>query len=153
MIKFSYQIQIFYISIIFIIFQNISLVNCIIDPVEYVNLRAGTFTDGRRFSTGNTLPLTGMPWGFNHWAPQTQRQDQRGTAWWFDGNSHEFHWIRCTHQPSPWIGDWGWFLLGPQIGGMNMNPQYFWEPRAAVMKPHYFEANIADVSYIYQIFL
>jgi hypothetical protein len=24
--------------------------------------------------------------------------------------------MRCTHQPSPWIGDWGWFLFTPQIG-------------------------------------
>jgi putative alpha-1,2-mannosidase len=124
-----------------------SLVIAVIDPVEFVNLKAGTFTNGRQFSTGNTLPLTGMPWGFNHWAPQTQRQDNRGTAWWFDGNAHQFHWIRCTHQPSPWIGDWGWFLFGPQVGGNSpdMNPVSFWEPRAAITKPHLFEAHVADV--------
>jgi hypothetical protein len=33
----------------------------------------------------------------------------------FAGSQHEFHWIRCTHQPSPWIGDYGWFLMGPQV--------------------------------------
>ena len=27
----------------------------------------GSFTDGNHFSTGNTLPLVGRPWGFNHW--------------------------------------------------------------------------------------
>ena len=40
------------------------------NPEEFVNLLAGTFTDGQQFSTGNTLPLIGMPWGFNHWSPQ-----------------------------------------------------------------------------------
>lgn len=30
-------------------------------------LFTGTFTDGNQFSTGNTLPLIGRPWGFNHW--------------------------------------------------------------------------------------
>ena len=27
-----------------------------------------------------------------------------------------------------------------------MNPTHFWEPRAATMKPHLFDATIADVS-------
>jgi len=114
-------------------------------PVDFVNMQAGTYTDGRRFSTGNTLPLIGMPWGFNHWAAQTQGQNRQGTAWWFDGNSHDFHWMRCTHQPSPWIGDWAWFLFAPMVGKMDMNPHSFWEPRAAVMKPHLFDATVADV--------
>jgi putative alpha-1,2-mannosidase len=118
------------------------------DPVEFVNLKAGSYTNGRSFSTGNTLPLVGLPWGFNHWAPQTQRQDNRGTSWWFDGNQHAFSWIRCTHQPSPWIGDWGWFLFAPFVGGMDMNPTAWWEPRAAVVKPHLIDAHLADVSFI-----
>lgn len=62
---------------LYLIFFGINIY-AVDDPVEFVNLRAGSFTNGRSFSTGNTLPLIGMPWGFNHWAPQTQRQDQRG---------------------------------------------------------------------------
>lgn len=85
------------------------------NPEEFVNLLAGTFTDGRQFSTGNTLPLVGLPWGFNHWAPQTRDQNQRSDSWWFDGNEHQLAWLRCTHQPSPWIGDWGWFLFAPMF--------------------------------------
>ena len=30
---------------------------------------------------GNTLPLVAMPWGFNHWAPQTSDPGQK-TSWW-----------------------------------------------------------------------
>ena len=87
----------------------ITTAHAITAPVDYVNLLAGSFTRGDVFSTGNTLPLVGRPWGFNHWALQTN--DGR-SAWWFNGNDHEFKWIRCTHQPSPWIGDYGWFMLG-----------------------------------------
>ena len=112
-------------------------------PENFVNLLTGSFTDGRRYSTGNTLPLTGRPWGFNHWAPQTKPQDHRSDSWWFSGNDHSFYWLRCTHQPSPWIGssvhgaispvlsvmlqpgDYGWFLFGPQIGGYSPNPTYW----------------------------
>jgi predicted alpha-1,2-mannosidase len=117
------------------------------DPASFVNPLAGSFTDGGSFSTGNTLPLVGYPWGFNHWAPQS-RENSRGVgAWWWRGSEHRFTWLRCTHQPSPWIGDWAWFLFGPQMGGTsrdaNRNPTYFWEPRAATIKPHYFDASLA----------
>lgn len=74
------------------------------NPENFVNLLTGSFTDGRVYSTGNTLPLIGRPWGFNHWAPQTKQQDSRSGSWWFSGNDHTLHWLRCTHQPSPWIG-------------------------------------------------
>ena len=57
-------------------------------PVDYVNLLAGSFTRGDVFSTGNTLPLVGRPWGFNHWALQTN--DGR-SAWWFNGNDRNLN--------------------------------------------------------------
>ena len=44
-----------------------NIISSIKAPEELVNLLSGTFTDGDRFSTGNTLPLVGRPWGFNHW--------------------------------------------------------------------------------------
>ena len=94
----------------------------------------------RRLQTGNTLPLVGRPWGFNHWALQTN--DGR-SAWWFNGNDHEFKWIRCTHQPSPWIGDYGWFMVGPQMGGFASNPTGFFEPRAATVLPHVLDFRTA----------
>lgn len=124
----------------------LTLCVCVEDPVDFVNLLAGTFTDGNSFSTGNTLPLVGYPWGFNHWAPQTRENSRQVGSWWFRGNEHRFTWFRCTHQPSPWIGDWGWFLFTPILGGgrdVTRNPTYFWEPRSATIKPHYFDATLA----------
>ena len=112
-------------------------------PEELVNLLAGTFTDGQQFSTGNTLPLVGMPWGFNHWAPQT-REEGRAGSWWFNGNDHVLTWLRCTHQPSPWIGDWGYFLFIPLMSTVEeRNPVQFWEPRAALIKPYLLDAIVA----------
>jgi putative alpha-1,2-mannosidase len=119
-------------------------VRCVEEPEELVNMLAGSFTDGNHFSTGNTLPLTSMPWGFNNWSPQTKEGSRRTGSWWFNGNDHELTWMRCTHQPSPWIGDWGWFLFSPQISrAPDRNPRHFWEPRGAVMKPHLFDAIVA----------
>ncbi|MEM7732903.1 MAG: glycoside hydrolase domain-containing protein, partial [Pseudomonadota bacterium] len=103
------------------------------DPADQVNLLAGSFTKGDAFSTGNTMPLVGRPWGFNHWALQT---NAGSSSWWFNGNEHEFHWIRCTHQPSPWIGDYGYFMFGPQMGPFTPRPVGFFEPRAAFLRPY-----------------
>ena len=117
-------------------------------PEDLVNLLAGTFTDGNKFSTGNTLPLVGRPWGFNHWAPQTRDGNRNTGSWWFHGSEHKLTWLRCTHQPSPWIGDWGWFLFGAQISNNihgERNPVTFWEPRAATIKPHYFDTTVAPL--------
>jgi len=79
-------------------------------PEDYVNVLAGAVGSqlGQHHSTGNTLPVAARPWGFNHWAPQSS--DQR-TSWWFDASADTFYGIRCTHQPSPWIGDYAWFVL------------------------------------------
>lgn len=95
-------------------------------------------------SKGNTLPLTGLPWGFNHWAPQTKSDSMDVGSWWFQGSDHEFHWLRCTHQPSPWIDDWGWFLITPQVGDQpHRSPVFFWEPRGATIKPYMFDATLS----------
>ena len=142
-------------------------VSAIAHPEELVNLLAGSFTDGATFSTGNTLPLVGRPWGFNHWAPQTKDGSRNTGSWWFKGtliltlhqirsismhhivftgSDHVLTWLRCTHQPSPWIGDWGWFLFTPMLGELTRNPMHFWEPRAAVLKPYLLDATVAPFS-------
>ncbi len=103
------------VTIISLLCCCLQLVNAIKNPEEFVSITTGTFTDGQSFSTGNTLPLISVPWGFNNWAPQTQDGSRYSTSWWFSGNMHFLKWMRCTHQPSPWIGDYAWFLFMPQL--------------------------------------
>jgi putative alpha-1,2-mannosidase len=72
-------------------------------PEELVNILSGTHS---RFdlSHGNILPEVSMPWGFNGWAPMT---DSTAGSWWFHSDDYSILGIRLTHQPSPWIGDYG----------------------------------------------
>jgi putative alpha-1,2-mannosidase len=56
-------------------------------------------------SNGNVNPEVSLPWGFNGWSPQTSLDG----SWWFYSESHNLYGIRCTKQPSPWIGDYGQF--------------------------------------------
>jgi putative alpha-1,2-mannosidase len=63
-------------------------------------------------SHGSTLPLVATPWGMTNWAPQTNG----GWGWWFQYAAKQVRGIRATRQPSPWMGDYGQFMLMPQTG-------------------------------------
>lgn len=89
----------------------------ITNPEEYVNTLGGT--DSRYdLSHGNLLPVVVTPWGFNAWAPQTDN-DATYSSWWFHPTDVRFFGIRCTHQPSPWISDYGNFRIMPSITDPN----------------------------------
>lgn len=79
--------------------------------LQYVNPLQGTYSH-HGFSTGNTLPLVALPFGMAHWSLQTA--DVRG--WFFNPHDRKLMGVRCTHQPSPWMGDYGAFVILPQAG-------------------------------------
>ncbi len=77
--------------------------------LPYVNVKMGTKSHVRR-SYGNTLPLTQIPFGMAAYCIQTESR-----SGWFYHPDHEFcEGVRLTHQPSPWINDYGTFLMTPQ---------------------------------------
>ena len=77
--------------------------------LPYVNIKMGTKSVKRR-SYGNTLPLTQLPFGMAGYCIQTDSEEG-----WFYHPEHEFaEGVRLTHQPSPWINDYGTFIMTPQ---------------------------------------
>ena len=64
------------------------------------------------FSRGNTLPLVSRPFGMTHWSPQTSEAER----WFFTPDRHELMGVRATHQPSPWMSDYGHFTVMAQTG-------------------------------------
>ena len=77
--------------------------------LPYVNIKMGTKSVKRR-SYGNTLPLTQLPFGMASYCIQTGSEEG-----WFYHPDHEFaEGVRLTHQPSPWINDYGTFIMTPQ---------------------------------------
>lgn len=89
--------------------HEISASRTLENPEEYVNILGGT--DSRYDqSTGGVLPFVARPWGFNGFAPQTD-DDPYFKGWWFHPSDKRFFGLRVTHQPSPWIQDYGQFLV------------------------------------------
>lgn len=82
------------------------------EPISYVNIKQGTFSE-YRFSCGNTLPIVAAPFGMNHFCLQTKGSDG---GWFYHPAHHQAEGIRLTHQPSPWVGDYGHLVFMPQSG-------------------------------------
>ena len=68
------------------------------------------------FSYGNCLPLISRPFGMTNWSPQTDEG-----RWLFGYRARKLQGIRATHQPSPWIADYGHFTIMPQIGALLLD--------------------------------
>src|SRR5215469_1727710 len=94
--------------------------------VEMVNLLQGTDSTSY-FSRGNTLPISAMPFGMAHWTMQSRAS----TPWMFQPGDRRIHGFRCTHQLSPWLGDYGQAVFLPFSGDINPEPG----ARAASFRP------------------
>lgn len=81
----------------------------------------------RNFSTGNTYPAVARPWGNNFWTPQSRKN---GDGWQFVYTDLQIVGFKQTHQPSPWINDYGCWSIMPQTG----NPGITCEKRALTYK-------------------
>lgn len=83
-----------------------------VSPVEAVNPLMGTASTFK-FSHGNTYPAVALPWGLHAWSPQT---GENGTGWMYTYADTLWRGFRQTHQPSPWINDYGTFAVMPVRG-------------------------------------
>jgi predicted alpha-1,2-mannosidase len=113
------------------------------DPVEYAMPLMGT-QSSFELSTGNTYPAIARPWGMNFWTPQTGKM---GDGWQYVYTANKIRGFKQTHQPSPWINDYGQFAIMPVVGA----PEFDQDKRASwfshkseVVKPYYYKAYLAD---------
>lgn len=112
-------------------------------PVDQVNILMGTMSH-HSFSQGNTYPAIGRPWGTHLWTPQTA--PNRDT-WTYTYTANKIRGIKMTHQPSPWVGDYGQFSLMPVTTGpiTDENRRESWfTHKAEIAKPYYYNVFLAE---------
>ena len=112
-------------------------------PSEYVTTLVGTQSD-YSLSTGNTYPAVALPWGMNFWTPQTGKM---GDGWAYTYGSHTIRGLKQTHQPSPWINDYGQFSIMPVRGKdkVDENARQSWfSHQSETAKPYYYSVYLAD---------
>jgi predicted alpha-1,2-mannosidase len=113
------------------------------DWTQYVNPLMGT-QSSFELSTGNTYPAISRPWGMNFWTPQTGKM---GDGWQYVYTANKIRGFKQTHQPSPWINDYGQFSIMPVVG----KPEFDEEKRASwfahkgeTARPHYYKVYLAE---------
>jgi predicted alpha-1,2-mannosidase len=113
------------------------------DPVSYVSTLVGT-NSKFELSTGNTYPAVALPWAMNFWSPQTGKM---GDGWMYTYTADKIRGFKQTHQPSPWMNDYGQFSIMPVTGKavFNEDERASWfSHKAEVAKPYYYRVHLAD---------
>lgn len=119
------------------------------DYTDYVNPLMGTLSE-HRLSTGNTYPAIARPWGMNFWVPQTGKM---GDGWTYVYDHYRLRGFKQTHQPSPWINDYGMFSIMP-VKGMKISEDErasWFSHKAEVAKPYYYSVYLAEHDIVTEI--
>ena len=114
-----------------------------VDLVDYVNPLMGT--DSKyELSNGNTYPAIALPWGMNFWTPQTGKM---GDGWQYMYSADKINGFKQTHQPSPWMNDYGQFAIMPITGKLKVTQngrQSWFSHKTEIVKPYYYSVYLAD---------
>ena len=117
---------------------------------DYVNPLMGSLSSFE-LSTGNTYPATALPWGMNFWTPQTGKM---GDGWQYTYNAHKIRGIKQTHQPSPWINDYGEFAIMPMSGKPIADEEgraSWFSHKGEISKPYYYKVYLAEHDVIAEV--
>ncbi|MEL4425009.1 GH92 family glycosyl hydrolase [Shewanella indica] len=113
------------------------------DLVHYVNPLMGT--DSKfSLSNGNTYPAIATPWGMHFWTPMTA---QMGDGWTYKYDDDTLRGIKQTHQPSPWLNDYGAFSLMAVTGELKFKEDErasWFSHKAETVSPDHYSVYLAD---------
>ncbi len=113
------------------------------DPTDYVSTLVGS-QSSYELSSGNTYPAIAAPWGMNFWTPQTGRM---GDGWQYKYTDNLIRGFKQTHQPSPWINDYGQFAVMPVTNSRSYyedNRASWFSHKAETAKPYIYKVYLAD---------
>ena len=114
-----------------------------LSPVDQVNTLMGSDSEFK-LSSGNTYPAIALPWGMNFWTPQTGKI---GDGWVYSYDANKIQGFKQTHQPSPWINDYGQFSIFPMTGELKIAGEdraSWFSHKAEIARPHYYSVYLAD---------
>ncbi|RWU08523.1 GH92 family glycosyl hydrolase [Pedobacter chitinilyticus] len=115
------------------------------DPEEWVNPLMGTQSKPE-LSNGNTYPTIAVPWGMNFWTPQTGKM---GNGWVYQYDADKIRGFKQTHQPSPWMNDYGQFVIMPVTGKTKFTEDdraSWFSHKSETVKPFYYSVYLADAN-------
>lgn len=112
------------------------------EPADLVNPLMGSLSKPE-LSNGNTYPAIALPWGMNFWTPQTGKM---GDGWQYTYDGDKIRGFKQTHQPSPWMNDYGQFVIMAGNGkpGVDENHRASWfSHKTEISRPYYYSVYLA----------
>ena len=89
--------------------------------VDYVNPLIGTPVEGFEGKDGGgTMPCVGTPFAMTNFVPQTRDNKISKMPYAYEDNT--IRGFMATHQPTVWMGDYGYVSVMPQIGKLKLMP-------------------------------
>jgi len=115
--------------------------------VDYVNPLIGTsekgFIEGK--DGGGTMPCIGTPFAMTNFLAQTRQNKISKMPYAYEDNA--IHGFMASHQPTVWMGDYGYVSVMPQTGKLKLLP----EQRAMsfshdneIVTPYYYSVIMGD---------
>lgn len=121
-----------------------------IDYADYVNPLMGSLSTFE-LSTGNTYPAIARPWGMNFWTPQTGKM---GDGWQYTYTATKIRGFKQTHQPSPWINDYGQFSIMPMTSRAEFDEDKrgsWFAHKGEIAKAYYYKVYLAEYDVVTEI--
>lgn len=112
------------------------------EVVDYVNPLIGTALKGE----GGTVPYVGTPFAMTSFLPQTRENRMGGMAYVYD--DEYIMGFLGSHQPTIWMGDYGYVSVMPQIGEkVRVLPEerkMSFSHKNEKAAPHYYSVTLTD---------
>jgi len=96
------------------------------------------------FSRGNLYPAVAMPFGMHAWTPQTGKN---GDGWTYRYDAIRIRGLKLTHQPSPWINDYGCISLmpvGPELKVKEADRAAFFSHDREEARPYSYKVKLLE---------
>jgi putative alpha-1,2-mannosidase len=80
----------------------------------------------------------------NFWTPQT---GPMGNGWQYQYSADKIRGFKQTHQPSPWMNDYGQFSIMPVTGKLKFRQDdraSWFSHKTEIAKPYYYSVYLAD---------
>ncbi len=106
-----------------------------LQQVDYVNTYIGTAANG----VGGIIPSVGPPFAMTNFAPQTNQNYIGRMPYLYEDSSIQG--FIATHQPTIWMGDYGYVSVMPVLGDLKVLPEerkLSFSHKNEIVKPQYY---------------
>jgi predicted alpha-1,2-mannosidase len=117
--------------------------------VDYVNPLIGTAATGfaKGLDGGGTMPCVGTPFGMTNFVAQTGESKMSRMNYFYEDSS--IIGFLASHQPTVWMGDYGYVSVMPQLGDLKVLPQdraMKFNHANEISKPYYYSVLLDDAT-------